>query len=116
MGFWRNFFTTAGGKNRENTHSFDPESRYCPACGGEYRPEISHCATCGLELVSGAERISAWQKDQDERARLSREIAAGDLVMPVLTGKLPDMKASGQTLAAAGIAYRIAAVSGCGGG
>jgi len=115
MGFWRKIFDSSG-KNKKAAHNFDPESGYCPACGAEYRPEISHCATCGVPLVSGAERIAAWQKGEDERARSGREIAASDLVTPALTGKLPDMKASGLVLAAAGVAYRIAATGGCGGG
>jgi len=115
MGFWRKFFT-GGERHEEKRHDFEPELRYCPTCGAEYRPEISHCATCGVPLVTGAERIAAWQKGEDERARSSREIAASDLVTPALAGKLPDMKASGLVLAAAGIAHRIAAVSGCGGG
>ena len=116
MGFWRKIFAGDGGENKKAGHNFDPESRYCPSCGDEYRSEISHCATCGLELVSGRERIVAWQKGEDERARSAREIAASDLVTPALTGKLPDMKASGLVLAAAGIAYRITAASGCSSG
>ncbi|MDR0476509.1 MAG: hypothetical protein LBH14_01025 [Desulfobulbaceae bacterium] len=58
MGFWQNLFAATGGKNKENTHNFNPASRYCPACGDEYRPEISRCAACGLELVTGEERIA----------------------------------------------------------
>jgi len=115
MGFWRKIFAS-GGRHEEKRHDFEPELRYCPACDAEYRPEISHCATCGVPLVTGAERIAAWQKGEDERARSGREIAASDLVTPALTGKLPDMKASGLVLAAAGVAYRIAATGGCGGG
>jgi len=109
-------FAAAGEKSGKSAHNFDPASRYCPACGGEYRPEISRCPACGLELVSGEERIAAWQRREDERAGLCREIAAGDLVTPALTGTLRDMKASGLVLAEAGIASRVVAVSGCGGG
>ena len=116
MGFWRKMFTAAGGKNEENRHNFDPGLRYCPACGGEYRPEISRCPTCGLELVAGEERIAAWQRQQNERAALNREIAVDDAVTPTLTGKLRDMKASAMVLAEAGIASRLTAISGCGGG
>ena len=116
MGFWRKIFTGPGRGKEKDGHNFDPGSRYCPACDGEYRSEISHCAACGLELISGEEHIAAWQKGRDERARSGREIATSDLVAPVLTGKLPDMKASGLVLAAVGIACRISAVSGCGGG
>ena len=116
MGFWRKFFAEDDGKNQKNTHNFDPGLRYCPACGGEYRPEISHCAACGLELVAGEERIAAWQRREDDRAAQRREIAPCDLVMPALTGKLRDMKASALVLMAAGIASRLTAISGCGGG
>jgi len=116
MGFWRKIFAAAGGKNEETRHNFDPGLRYCPACGGEYRREISRCAACGLALVTGAERIAAWQQREDERAALSREIAMGDVVTPALTGKLPDMKAGSLALAEAGIASRVSAIAGCGGG
>ena len=116
MGFWRKIFATTGGKNEESGHNFDPELRYCPACGGEYRPEISHCAACGLELVAGAERIATWQQHEDERATLGREIAATDVATTALTGKLRDMKASALVLAESGIASRITAISGCSGG
>jgi len=115
MGFWRKLF--AGGEQREEKrHNFDPGLRYCPACASEYRPEISHCASCGLPLVTGEEKIVVWQRQEEERAHRNREIAVGDLVARLLTGKLPDMKASGLVLAAAGIAHRITAAGGCGGG
>lgn len=35
-------------------HDIDPECKYCLACSGEYRAEITHCADCGQELISGA--------------------------------------------------------------
>jgi hypothetical protein len=114
MGFWRKIF--AGGERRdEKRHDFESELRYCPACDAEYRPEISHCASCGLPLVTGAERIAAWQRQEEDRARRGREIVASDLVVSLLTGKLGDLQATGLILSEAGIACRIAAAGGCGG-
>ena len=31
----------------------EPELKYCPACGDEYRQEIETCAACEVELLTG---------------------------------------------------------------
>ena len=35
----------------------EPDLKYCPKCDDEYRAEIEKCATCGIELITGLQKI-----------------------------------------------------------
>jgi membrane protease YdiL (CAAX protease family) len=39
----------------------------CPGCGYQYRPEVTRCADCGLDLVEEPPP-SAFEKDEDDEA------------------------------------------------
>ena len=59
-------------------HDIDPDCKYCLACSGEYRAEITHCADCGQELIGGA--LLLQQK---------REPASPDAVAAALSPEEP---------------------------
>ncbi|WP_035245007.1 zinc ribbon-containing (seleno)protein DG [Desulfogranum mediterraneum] len=71
----------------------EAELKYCPRCGEEYRPEISQCAACSLELIQGArlrEILAQQARAQGER---SLEIAAGEELVTIRQGPLLQIKA-----------------------
>lgn len=70
----------------------DPEMRYCPVCGDEFRADIADCAICNVALISGAEKLrQARQKAQAFHGR-SMEISASDPRVAIRGGKLRDLK------------------------
>lgn len=57
---------------------------YCPSCRGEYRPELSECPECGVELV--AELPDA---DSEAEADLVRVFETADVsLLPVVKSVL----------------------------
>lgn len=70
----------------------DPEMRYCPQCGDEYRPDIECCAGCGVALIGGSEKLAAAQKQHQEFYSRSMEIGADEPRVAIRGGKLRDLK------------------------
>ena len=70
---------------------FESELKYCPECRDEYRSEISVCAACKVDLLSGAQMLKqagiSAQKNQPKM-----EIQSGDELLPLQKGNLLDMK------------------------
>ncbi|MCW5200967.1 hypothetical protein VU07_04100, partial [Desulfobulbus sp. F4] len=50
--------------------TIEPELKYCPKCGDEYRAEIIACAACAVSLISGREVIEL--RRQEERKLVDR--------------------------------------------
>jgi hypothetical protein len=77
---------------------FEPELKYCPRCGDEYRAEIVKCHACGCELLPGAEMIARAQGlDEKKLVRLG-ELHADDELVAVRRGPLAEMKAYAELL------------------
>ena len=86
---------------------------YCPCCGGEYRSGIDRCAGCGVELVSGAERMEELQRLQHEIAEHTGRIEGGSKDLVALRrGNLGELKSLVRLLEDHGIAARVVAVTG----
>ncbi|WP_457574571.1 zinc ribbon-containing (seleno)protein DG [Desulfolithobacter sp.] len=70
----------------------DPELKYCPQCHDEYRAEITTCASCNVELLTG-EQMQAMQ-EQKNRKRSSRtmEIGPDDEIVPVRKASVIEIK------------------------
>jgi len=88
--------------------TIDPQYRYCTRCGGEYRPEIQHCADCGLALVSGEALLAGQQR----RAARAAEIAPHEPVVVVHRGPVLQMKMLQAYLRERGLPSRVAKEAG----
>lgn len=97
-------------------HGIDREMFYCPSCGDEYRPGIAACATCGLELISGEEKLSRLLAERENHASRSMEISSEDELVNIRKGPLRDMKYLRSILAAESIPSLIAGDESCGRG
>ena len=74
------------------SHGVDPEMNYCPLCGDEYRAVSKRCATCEIELISGAEKFAQVQKEKQLVTGRSMEFTADDELVNLRKGMLNDMK------------------------
>ena len=70
----------------------DPELKYCPSCGDEYRADIERCAACQIELVSGAQRLALLQHKDRQFTSRSMEIKADDKLLTLRKGQVKDIK------------------------
>jgi len=70
----------------------DPEMRYCPTCGDEYRADIVSCAGCGVELISGVEKLARAKAKSEAYFSRSMEIGADEPRVAIRGGKLRDLK------------------------
>lgn len=94
--------------------NIDPELRYCPACGDEYRSDIVSCAGCDRTLIDGAVLLAEEQANgsEDEPA----VIGADDTLVAVQTGSLFDMKNIKNLLARHGVPAVLVSEENCAGG
>jgi hypothetical protein len=70
----------------------EPDLKYCPECNDEYRAEIEKCAACGIDLITGLQKI----KMEEERTKIlegrSIELNPEDDLVPIQRGPLADMR------------------------
>jgi uncharacterized protein (UPF0212 family) len=64
----------------------DPDLKYCPKCNDEYRAEIVQCASCGIDLLSGAELLDAQSKQNAHRNNRLGALTADDEVVSIHQG------------------------------
>jgi len=70
----------------------DPDLKYCPECDDEYRAEIEKCAACGIDLITGQQKI---EKEEVRRKMLearSTELSPDDDLVAIRRGPLADMR------------------------
>ncbi len=70
----------------------DPELKYCPQCQDEYRPDISNCGVCGMELVSGEQFQDMNKSTAEKRAARKGDLSADDQLVNIQGGPLNDMR------------------------
>jgi len=70
----------------------DPELKYCPHCRDEYRPDISLCGVCGMELITGTQFLAMHESSEGKRAARKGEITAADELVNIQGGPLSDMR------------------------
>ena len=70
----------------------DPELKYCPSCGDEYRADFARCTPCEVELISGAQKIALLGQTIDQRSTRSMDITAEDKLMILRKGQINDIK------------------------
>ncbi|WP_457577905.1 zinc ribbon-containing (seleno)protein DG [Desulfomarina sp.] len=94
----------------------DPEMNYCPVCGDEYRSDIGKCVSCAVALISGKEKFTRVQKEQELRNNRSMEISVDDELIDLRKGALHDMKQLQTLLAGDRIPSILVADESCGRG
>lgn len=70
----------------------DPELKYCPRCGDEYRPEILTCANCRVELQLGRDILAAGNA-REHRDGTVAEIEADENMIGIRRGPILQIKA-----------------------
>jgi len=70
----------------------DPNLKYCFQCKEEYRPEITHCADCGAELLTGKEIQASLEQEKELKAKRDMNISSEDDLMDVRKGPVRDIK------------------------
>jgi hypothetical protein len=70
----------------------DPDLKYCPECDDEYRAEIEICAACGIELITGLQRIEREEARQKKLAGRTGELDPDDDLVSIRGGPLPEMR------------------------
>lgn len=86
-------------------HDIDPELKYCPICGDEYRADIQRCAACDVELITGAEKLS--QKGEKSFRKKVTSITENDELAAIQRGQMRDMKNLQAILKEQGVASLI---------
>jgi len=76
----------------------DPELKYCPECNDEYRAEITRCAGCEVELLTGEELTEQLEARRKKLESRSLEISPDDDLVPIRRGGLPGMQHLAQLL------------------
>lgn len=77
----------------------DPEMYYCNDCGGEFRYQLEACPTCGVELESGAERLSRFRAEESLFLGRSMTLEPGCQTVNLRKGPLREMKELQRVLA-----------------
>ena len=75
-----------------NRREIDPELRYCPQCGDEYRADIRACAACRVELESGRDLLGARNGGEREGKNVL-EIRPEESVVGIQKGPIMQIKA-----------------------
>ena len=70
----------------------DPELKYCPKCNDEYRAEITTCAACEVELLTGVQMQELEQQKQQNKAARNMELSPDDEMVNIRKGPVMQMK------------------------
>lgn len=70
----------------------EPDLKYCPKCDDEYRAEIEKCAACGVDLITGQQKIDMEEARQRKLANRAVELSPDDDLVVVRRGPLTDLR------------------------
>ncbi|MGW8161908.1 MAG: zinc ribbon-containing (seleno)protein DG [Desulfobulbales bacterium] len=70
----------------------DPELKYCPECEDEYRTEIVMCAACGVELITGRQKIAMHEAKKKRELEHGMELNPDDDLVVIRRGPLSDLR------------------------
>lgn len=76
----------------EIVNGIDPELKYCPSCGDEYRADIERCTPCQVDLISGVQKIALLGQTARNLASRSMDITADDKLVTLRNGQIKDIK------------------------
>ena len=86
--------------------------KYCPSCGGEFRPEIFTCGACEVTLLSGAEMQSRDSEREAKKMSRTGNLTGGEEMVQLQRAPLADLRHLEALLAEERIAVRISAEEG----
>ncbi|MFV0436136.1 MAG: hypothetical protein ACK5PS_01895 [Desulfopila sp.] len=96
----------------DNPLGIDPAMRYCPTCGDEYRADIVSCAGCGVDLISGAQRLAAEKAKSAAFYSRTMELGQDEPRVVIRDGKLRELKSDQVLLTRVRIPTVLTAVAG----
>ena len=70
----------------------DPDLKYCLECNDEYRAEIEKCAACGIDLITGQQKIEMEEARQQKLEGRTAELSPEDDLVVMRRGPLPEMR------------------------
>jgi len=70
----------------------DPDLKYCPKCNDEYRAEIGKCAVCGIDLITGRQKIEMEEALRKKLASRTTDLSPDDDLVALRRGPLPEMR------------------------
>jgi len=70
----------------------EPDLKYCPKCDDEYRAEIEKCAACGIELITGLQKIEMEETRRKRLESRTSELSPDDDLVEIQRGPLPDLR------------------------
>jgi hypothetical protein len=70
----------------------EPDLKYCPQCDDEYRAEIEICGVCGIELITGREKIAREEAHRKKLESRVTELGPDDDLVNIRRGSLLDMR------------------------
>jgi uncharacterized protein (UPF0212 family) len=72
--------------------TLEPELKYCPKCGDEYRAEITVCAVCAVYLISGMKLLDLRRQEERKLAERRRPISPDDELVSIQKGPVVQMQ------------------------
>ncbi len=70
----------------------EPDLKYCPQCNDEYRAEIGKCAVCGIDLITGRQKIEMEEALRKKLESRTTELSPDDDLVALRRGPLPEMR------------------------
>ena len=70
----------------------DPDLKYCPECDDEYRAEIEKCGVCGIDLITGLQKIEMAEERQRKLESRTAELNPDDDLVALRRGPLSEMR------------------------
>jgi hypothetical protein len=70
----------------------DLDLKYCPQCNDEYRAEIEKCAVCGVDLLTGAQKIAMEEERRKKLEKRTAELSPDDDLVALRRGPLTEMR------------------------
>ncbi|CAK8721882.1 DUF2007 domain-containing protein [Candidatus Electronema halotolerans] len=72
--------------------TIDPELKYCPQCGDEYRVEIDRCAVCAVTLLDGQSLLEQQRLAEAKKGSRRLPLSPNDELVSISKGAMVEMR------------------------
>lgn len=86
---------------------YDKDLKYCPQCRDEYRADITTCAACQIELLTGGEMTDFVGQRQASRDNRRGPLTPDDDIVTIHKGSMADLQRLAELFAADNIGAAI---------